>query len=131
MATRTSKRVKNISCGGGSSHILYIPLQLLAGVYPFEAASSFEVNQILFVSEICFAPGHDGRWYLVPFLEPTYIPLVSVVLTEAAAVAGFVSLALEVAVLPSSVLLAPLGSVRPPHRAGALGCIAQNFWGVG
>ena len=36
-------------------------------------------NQILFSSLIALAPGHVGKWYLVPFFEPTYIPVVRLV----------------------------------------------------
>ncbi len=39
----------------------YNPLQFAAGRYPFAMASSFVANQILFASEIRFAPEHVGK----------------------------------------------------------------------
>ncbi len=52
----------------------YMPSQFAAGVYPARSASSFVSNQILFSSLMRFAPEHHGKWYFVPFLEPTYAP---------------------------------------------------------
>src|SRR6185436_2660645 len=48
-------------------------LQFAAGVYPAAAASSFVANQTLFFSAIRAAPEHHGRWYLLPFFDPTYV----------------------------------------------------------
>lgn len=32
---------------------------------------AIDENEIKFAGEICLAPGHVGRWYLVPFFEAT------------------------------------------------------------
>lgn len=50
----------------------YKPGQFAAGVYPFASASSFVSNLMRFSSAIRLAPEHQGKWYLVPFFEPTY-----------------------------------------------------------
>jgi len=56
-----------------------MPGQVLAGEYPALSASSLLENQILFASDIDFAPEQVGKWYLEPLFEATYFPDMGVV----------------------------------------------------